>query len=354
MVAQQHWQAQQYDGYYPKAVDLTPFWRPALQDCPTKHYHPQAGKALQAIVLGLVGRVGRVGRQRVVVLTDLVRSDPADPAESTLRAQVLQRVAQTLADDEIPVFDAGFKISELQAAQLPRYEVRLAKNFTARCNTPAPYKGIGRRPEYGELVRPLARTFKGQAIAATPPDRVETWTAHGMTFRAEIWNDLVLPTVKAQPANETFHVAAVYDPRYKEPWLLASPIELTGPAWRGLYHARWPIEQVPLAAKQMIGAQRQFVSAPESCQRLPELSLLAGAILTYLAATLPATPTGFWDRNPKPTPGRLRRVLARTPFPHTCPVPARIREKAAVVDHLPKGVRGCRRRKRVPSDHKAA
>ena len=48
------------------------------------------------------------------------------------------------------------------------------------------------------------------------------------------------------------------------------------------------IEQLPLAAKQMIGAHRQFVSASESCQRLPELALLAGSILTYLAATLAA------------------------------------------------------------------
>jgi len=43
------------------------------------------------------------------------------------------------------------------------------------------------------------------------------------------------------------------------------------------------------------------------------VNLLAGAIATYQAATLPAVPTGFWDRQPKPTPGRLRRLLSRTP-----------------------------------------
>jgi len=56
---------------------------------------------------------------------------------------------------------------------------------------------------------------------------------------------------------------------------------------------------VPLAAKQMIGLHRQFVFAPESCQRLPELALLAGNILTYLAAVLPPMPTDFWDQHPK-------------------------------------------------------
>jgi len=39
-------------------------------------------------------------------------------------------------------------------------------------------------------------------------------------------------------------------------------------------------------------------------QRLPELALMAGSILSFLAATAPATPTGFWDRKPKRTPGR--------------------------------------------------
>jgi hypothetical protein len=346
---QQQWQVHQYGGYYAKAVDITPYWRPRLKGCQTKHYHPQAGKALPAVIIGLIGRVGSVNGQRVAVLTDLVRSEPDDPSEAALQASLLKRAAKTLADDEMPVFDAGFKIRALQAAGLPRWEVRLAKNFTARRNALPSYKGKGRRPEYGELVRPLARTRKGKRIAATPPDRVKTWIEDGLTFRAEFWDDLVLPDVKASLEAETFHVAAIHDPRFKEPWLLASPIKLNGPAFRGLYRDRWPIEQVPLTAKQMIGGARQFVFSPESCQRLPELTLLAGSMLTYLAATLPAEPTGFWDRNPKPTPGRLRRVLARTPFPQTYPLPERLRKKASVSDHLPKGVLGHRRKKQAAS-----
>lgn len=49
----------------------------------------------------------------------------------------------------------------------------------------------------------------------------------------------------------------------------------------------------------MLGLHRQFVFAPESCCRLPELAFLLGNILTYLAAVLPPLPTGFWDRCPK-------------------------------------------------------
>ena len=90
----------------------------------------------------------------------------------------------------------------------------------------------------------------------------------------------------------------------------------------------------------MIGAARQFVHEPETCQRLPELSLLAGSVLSYAAATGAAAPVGFWDRHPQPTPGRLRRLLARSLFPTEFPWPQRIRQKAAVTAHLPKGSSG--------------
>ncbi len=345
VLEQGQWQAHQYAGYYAKAVDLTAYWRPSLRGLLTKHFHALAGKALPAVVLGVIARVGSVNGQRVAILTHLVRVDPDDPSEASLQVAVVRQVAATLADNEMPVFDAGFKISQLQAAELPRYLVRLAKNFTGRRNELPTYKGHGRRPEYGARVRPLARTRNGKSIPATPPDRVATWTENGIQFRAEFWDNLVLSDVKVQSDNPTFTVAAIYDPRYQEPWLLACPLQLSGPALRGLYRDRWPVEQVPLAAKQMLGGARQFVFAPESCQRLPELNLLAGAMVTYLAATLPAVPTGFWDRNPKPTPGRLRRLLARTPFPESYPLPARLRKKDSVFDHLPKGILGHRRTK---------
>jgi hypothetical protein len=342
------WQERQYDGYRPKAVDLTAYWRPTLRGLRTKHYYPPAGKALPAVVLGIIARVGRVNTQRVALITDLVRADSDDPSETALQTRVLFQVAKTLAADEIPVFDAGFRIRRLQDAKIPRYVVRLAANFTARRNT-LPHYNRGRPAQYGEIVRPLARRWKERLIQATAPDRVETWIEDGVEFRAEFWDNLVLSDVKVHPDNFTFHVVAVHDPRFHQPWLLGCPLRLSGAALRGLYCDRWPVEQVPSAGKQMLGGARQFVFAPESCQRLPEINLLAGNLVTYLAATLPAIPTGFWDRNPKPTPGRLRRLLARLSFPKSYPLPERLRKKATVTDHLPKGIRAHRRTKPAAS-----
>ena len=51
------------------------------------------------------------------------------------------------------------------------------------------------------------------------------------------------------------------------------------------------------------------------------------------------------DRNPKSTPGRFRRALNNLPFPQTYPLPARVRRKESVTDHLPKGILGHRRSK---------
>jgi hypothetical protein len=342
---QGEWQAARYAGYYTKAVDITAYWRPTLKGLKSKHYHAETGKALPAVVFGMVGRVGRVGQQRMALLTDLIRTDLCDPSKTALQTRVLRQLAETLAEDEMPVLDAGFKLKTLFQAGLERFVLRLATNFTARRNFLPEYEG-GRPTEYGDIVRPLTRSYDGKQIPATAPNRVETWQHLGLEFRAEFWDDLVLRECKPSVENQTFTVVAVYDPRFETPWLLACPLQLSGADFWSFYQDRWPIEQLPLASKHMVGAHRQFVSAEESCYRLPELSLLAGSILTYLAATLPPIPTGFWDRKPKGTPGRLRRWLGRTTFSDLLPLQRdRIRRKSSVTDHLPKGVLGHRRSK---------
>jgi hypothetical protein len=112
-----------------------------------------------------------------------------------------------------------------------------------------------------------------------------------------------------------------------------------------LYRDRWPIEQLPQAAKQMLGCERAFVFGQESRLRLPELALLAGNLLSYVAATSQPVATGFWDRCARPTCGRLRRVLARVHFSELPVGEGQLRKKASVTAHLPKGVKAHRRQK---------
>jgi hypothetical protein len=330
------WQAHCYEGYRPIPADVTAFWRPALKKCPSQPYHPAANRALPAVILGLTGEVGEINGQRIALPRAFERVHPKDTSETRLWHDVLKNAQKSLLDDEILVVDAGVKISDLQEASVERYALRLATNFTARRNF-LPQHVKGRKPKYGALVRPLPRKHMGKTLEATQPDETYTWLENGHELRAEIWRELVLNTLIPGENNKTFEVYAIYDPDFDKPWLVAIPLKLKPESVRAIYTDRWPVEQIPLSAKQMVGAHRQFVHNAESIQRLPELALLAGSILTFLAATLPATPTGFWDRQPKRTPGRLRRTLINQPFPKDAVFPGQLREKKSVTAHLPKG-----------------
>jgi hypothetical protein len=347
------WQVHDHEGYRAVAVDVTAFWRPALRNCPSKHYHPAANRALPAVIFGVVGVVGQLGDQRLACPLAFERVHPKDTREKRLWQDLLQWVKRHLDTQEVAVMDAGVKLADVQAAGVERYVLRLASNFTARRNCPALYCGKGRMPIYGEKIRPLRRSYKGQSIAASLADQVETWIDNGVLMRAEIWEELILPGVVPGKEAQTFRVYALHDPAYATPWLLATPLKPKAATLKAMYQDRWPVEQIPLAAKQMVGAHRQFVHAEESIQRLPELALLAGSILSYLAATSPLAPTGFWDRQPKRTPGRFRRMLLGKPFPQSYPRPGQIRKKNSVTRHLPKGILA-HMRKMAPSAQVAA
>lgn len=340
------WQPHRHGGYCPVAVDVTGFSRPRLQGCPTSHYSATAGKAVPAIPLGIIARIGSVAQQRFGLPLGLVRADLDDPSPSAHRRVLLTRAVELQAADDVLVLDREFTVGQLQAAGATVWVTRRLKNVTARRADPPPYPGRGRPATHGDLVRPLARRRKEREIPATPPDQVTEWTERGSagdrTLRAAQWTGLVVPD--AAPGSPTFIIVAISDPAYTEPLLVATPLALSPPTLRDLYRDRWPVEQLPLAAKQMLGAARQFVHEQETCQRFPELALLAGAALTYAAATSPAVPTGSWDRQPRRTPGRLRRLLGQADFPTAFPRPERLRGKVAVTDHLPKGWWGQRRR----------
>lgn len=330
------WEEHRYEGYRPIPADVTAFWRPALKNCPSKHYHPAANRALPAVIIGITGEVGEINGQRIVLPRAFERVHPKDTSEIRLWEEMLKNFKKSLREDEILVVDAGVKISDLQEAKIEQYEIRLATNFTARRNF-LPEHGKGRKPKYGALVRPLPRKHKSKTLQATTPDETYIWVENGRELRAEIWRDLVLNKKIPDENNKTFDVYAIYDPDFDKPWLLATPLKFKPESVRAIYKDRWPVEQIPLSAKQMVGAHRQFVHNTESIQRLPELALLAGSILTFLAATIPAIPTGFWDRKPKRTPGRLRRTLIGKPFPKDAIFPGQLREKRSATAHLPKG-----------------
>ena len=359
VASENRWRVRRHEGYQVVSVDLTGFWRPRLQGWVGKHYHSLAQKALPAVVFGVIALSGEVAARpktlRVPLLRRVVRCQPT-LSQAAFRRQLLQEVATEVTARQVMVVDAGFGIAELQAAA-PKgfpthYVVRMASNATAQRNTLPPYTGRGRPPKYGETVRPLARTWRTRQIEATAADHQSCFEQDGRTIQVSIWHNLLLP--KTPPSADTgnlercFSFYLFHDPLYKQPLLLATNLNHVQPETVfHIYRDRWTVEQPPLAAKQMVGLHRHFVSAPDSCFRLPELSLVAGSLLTYLAAVLPPVPSGFWDRAPQPTPGRLRRLLAQENFQSLAVETGQLRKKNSVTAHLPKGIDAHRRLKRA-------
>lgn len=347
VTSQGGWSERRYAGYRVKSVDITAFWRPRLAGKVSKHYHALAQKALPAIVFGVMISAGEIKGKRVPLLQSLVRC-VGDQSETAFRQELLQAVVKTAQADEISVLDAGFALTELQANRVKRFVLRMAVNCTARRNEPPSYKGKGARPRFGKRVRPLARQRLTKHIPASVADDTGTFVFIDRTIQYASWFDLVTPDRVADPENPTAMIHVFTDPVYQTPLVVATDLRLSAETCYLIYRDRWPVEHPPLAAKQMVGLHRHFVFAPHARFRLPELALFAGNILTHLAASLPPIPSGFWDRTPKATPGRLRRLLAQAIFPNLADFDPELRKKNSISDHLPKGVDAHRRQKTAP------
>ena len=346
VLREERWQPREYDGYRPVGVDITAFWRPKLQGWAGKFFYRLANRAIKGVGFGVVTQVGQVDGQRVPLLKRIIRVKRMEMSEADLKADILRQVSAYLDEREVWIHDAGVELADVQTANIDRYVIRLAVNVTGRRNYLPPAKDQGRPAEYGEKVRPLPRQRLEHLIEATSPDVSTQFQFQGRTIQVQGWQELVRADQKVADATQTFTIWVFSDPLYKKPMVLGTNLAASAETVFLLYLDRWPVEQPPLVAKQMLGLHRQFVFAPVSVLRLPELALLVANILTYLAAILPAMPTGFWDRQPKRTSGRLRRVLAKSVFPNEYPFSERLREKQSVTAHLPKGILAHRRRKR--------
>jgi hypothetical protein len=292
------WQANSYEGFRPMAVDMTAFWRPRLKGWPGKFFHGLANRALKGVGFGLLVQVGQVDGHRIPLLKAIIPASFHTDSQATFKQTVLWHAQQHLADDEVAVHDAGASIADMQAIAMPRYVVRLAKNCTARRNRLSNHQR-GRPAEYGQIVRPLARQHLAKTIPASAPDEETEFTYQGRTIQVQGWHGLVRKDQKVCPTHKTFSIWVYFDPLFRDPLVVGANISALPCTLFRIYLDRWPVEQVPLVAKQTLGLHRHFVWALLSCLRLPALALLVANVLTYLATTLPPLPTGFWDRQPK-------------------------------------------------------
>jgi len=276
-----------------------------------------------------------------------LRGHNTKEGEADLKRRLLQQAGKTLGEKEVLVADAGFALGDVLASGVKNFVVRVAQNFTARQNTLPEYRGKGRRPEFGKIVRPLARKREGKAIAASEPTSLLKWKHNGRTLRAHRFCGLVLKTDK--PGGQSFDCVVIFDPLYKQPLVLATNLAVSAFVVWQRYRDRWAALALPLAAKVMLGSERSYVHGAESRFRLPELALLAGNVFSYVASGSEPISSGFWDRAARPTCGRLRRLLARQDFSLLPCQEGKRRKKNSVTAHLKTGIDAHRRKRAAPN-----
>jgi len=350
--AEGNWQPIMAQGYRIVPVDFTAYRRTAVKKLKAKSYVSDTNRAVAAVPIGMIASVGEVNGQRVALLKNAVLADLSVNEGKAHKKQLYKQVAIELATDEVAVFDAGFKLAEATEANIQRCLIRLAKNCTfgkrvgqipertsARGRTPRQYKA--------EIVRPLARKHGGKRLPATEADEICTMTDEsGREIEVHIWHkvyflerhltDVTDKRKKDKLREMPLKVMAIYDPDYKEPLLVGTPLlSLKPEAAYKIYVTRWPVEGLPQTGKYILSGGRgtHYVHHPTAIQRIPTLSLIFGSLLKYVAATLPPFRTGFWDRLLKPTYGRLLRHLKKVGIP----LSRQLFKKGSVTTHLPVG-----------------
>lgn len=350
--AEGNWKPVMAQGYRIVPVDFTAYRRAAVKKLKTKAYVADANRAVPAVPIGMIATVGEVNGQRVALLKNVVFTDLKINDESSHKQDLYKQVAKGLEEDEIAVFDAGFKLAEATATNIQRCLIRLSKNCTfgkTPGKIPERTSKKGRTPtQYqAEIVRPLAREHGGNTLPATEADEsIKMTDEKGVEIEVHIWQKLYfLERHLSKETNErkkhklrhmALKVMAIYHPAYNDPLLLGTPLLPLNPkAAYKIYMSRWPVEGLPQTGKYILsgGGGTHYVHHPTAMERLPALSLIFGSLLKYGAATLPPFRTGFWDRALKPTYGRLLRHLKKVGLP----LSGQLFKKESVTTHLPVG-----------------
>ena len=350
------WEPIVIQGYRVAPVDGTAYRRAAVKKLESKAYFSDTNRAVPAVPIGMIATVGEVNGQRIALLKNAVVTDVKTNDSVADKQELYRQVAIGLEEDEIGVFDAGFKLVEAAEAGIEQCVIRLALNCTFGKTVgeiPERTSAKGRTPTQhkAEIVRPLERRHGGKTIPAHPAHEICTITDElGQEMKVHIWNKVYLLERHLKKVKESkqdglrqmpIKVMAIYDPAYANPLLIGTPLlSLKPDAGRKIYAARWSVEGLPQTGKYILsgGGGTHYVHHSTAMKRLPTLSLVFGSLLKYVAATLPPFRTGFWDRLLLPTYGRLLRHLKKVGIP----LSEQLFKKDSATAHLPVGYEAIR------------
>jgi hypothetical protein len=103
------WEPIIVQGYQVVPVDGTAYRRAAVKKLESKAYFSDTNRAVPAEPIGLIATAGEVNGQRVALLKDVVVTNVKTNDSVADKKELYRLVEAGLAEDEISVFDAGFR-----------------------------------------------------------------------------------------------------------------------------------------------------------------------------------------------------------------------------------------------------
>ena len=192
------WEPIIIQGYRVAPVDGTAYRRAAVKKLESKAYFSDTNRALPAVPIGMIATVGEVNGQRIALLKNAVVTDGKTNNSVADKQELYRQVAIGLEEDEIGVFDAGFKLVEAAEAGIEQCVIRLALNCTfgktaGEIPERTSAKGRTLTQHKAEIVRPLERRHGGKTIPAHPAHEICTITDElGQEMAVHIWNKVYL------------------------------------------------------------------------------------------------------------------------------------------------------------------
>jgi len=351
LTKQPYFETTTIQGYSIVPVDFVAYQRPTAKSIQTKSYSSKHGKAIPAIPFGVVATQGVVRGQRVAIPRGISFPDTNKNDVIEQKKHIYEEIVRCTTNKDIVVCDAGFSLADAISVGVINPVIRLATNKTfgaTQGKIPERRSNRGKAPtkHKAEIVRPLARKHKDHLIEATPPSYTTEFTNNDeCIIKIEVWENVYFLESHLDNLNEECKeklrsiplvVIAVYHPDYENPILLGTPMqEITPENLYRTYTNRWPIEGIPQVGKRILsgGGGRHFTHCRNSNFRIPVFSMLVGVILKVMAAHSPPVSTGFWDKKPKPTFGRLLKQLKKVGIQ----LSTKLFKKKSQTKHLPIG-----------------
>lgn len=271
-----------------------------------KGYDHRAGKAVRANIVAALTTVGMIGVTRVGLVRRVRYGASCEEAVASVF-----RDAPTDGGPRLQVVDAGIATYEQfskatdETALLGRLRVTCSLRCAPTPIAPGQKRRRGRPREHGTVLHP------GAATPEVTPDEdyevSELVEQKARTVRVRRWSGVHHEQFKTT----VLDVVRVDHPDYKAPLIIGTTArELTSQDRREGYRHRWPVETNFFVAQDTMAMEQPRAWTDPALSRRIGLSLLCGSRLKAIAASFEAIPIGPWDREAKPSAGRLAHHLA--------------------------------------------